>query len=323
VSDERNDDRDLASLLTAAGRRAAVPAGIVDAARGEWRRAVAARRRRTPRVWGALAAGAVLLVGAAAVWRSLRPAGTPVPEVARLESWAGTVAMAGVRPLSTHAAVPAGAGLQVGEAESHVALSMAGRSVRFAAGSEARLDDGLVELVRGAVYVDAAAGAAGGLAIRTPLATVQEIGTQFEVRLLDGEDPSLRVRVREGAVLVEAGEARERAVAGEEIRLRRGQAAARAAIAATATDWQWAAAAAPPFEIEGAELGEFLDWLARETAWRVVYGDADLERAARGIVMHGTTVGLSPEEAVAVVLPSSGLEYRLEGGVLRIDRGKS
>ncbi len=323
-------DDELRRLLTEAGRRPPVPAAdagaLHEAARLAWQEAVEARRgagRR--RAWTA-AASVVLLAGAAAWWLRTRPLVETGAVVAQLERFSGDIRVEGVAGLSAGVEVRQGAELRTGGSGSFLALRMAGRSLRLDAETEVVLAaaDTLV-LRRGAVYVDSrGAGASGvGFEVETKLGKVREIGTQFEVRLANGDEPLLRVRVREGSVALERDAGRDTAAAGEELSLRRSGAATRARIAADAADWRWAIAAAPPFAIEGARLGEFLDWLARETAWRVVYADADLERAARGIVMHGATVGLSPEEAVAVVLASSGLEYRLEGGVLRIDRGKS
>jgi hypothetical protein len=39
-------------------------------------------------------------------------------------------------------------------------------------------------------------------------------------------------------------------------------------------------------------------------------------------VLHGTIEGLAPEEAVSVVLPGSGLAYRVEGATLLLERAR-
>ena len=58
-----------------------------------------------------------------------------------------------------------------------------------------------IELSAGAVYIDTGSESAR-FAVRTPLATARDLGTQFEVRLLDD---TLRLRVRSGIVELKDG----------------------------------------------------------------------------------------------------------------------
>ena len=66
-------------------------------------------------------------------------------------------------------------------------------------------------------------------------------------------------------------------------------------------------------------MQSFLDWVARETALEVRY-HADIEASAPGIRLHGTIEHLRPDEALAVVLRGSGLDYRIEEGELLVLR---
>src|SRR5262249_34172922 len=78
-----------------------------------------------------------------------------------------------------------------------------GTSARLDTGSRARpLSATVIELAYGALYLDTGRDAKG-LEVRTPLGTVHDIGTQFEVRL---RDASLRVRVRTGIVELRRGD---------------------------------------------------------------------------------------------------------------------
>jgi hypothetical protein len=77
-------------------------------------------------------------------------------------------------------------------------------------------------------------------------------------------------------------------------------------------------AAAPGLEIEGQTLRSYLDWVARETGWTVSFTDESLERSAATIILYGTIEGLNPEESLSVILPGSGLDYRVENGSLAI-----
>jgi hypothetical protein len=212
----------------------------------------------------------------------------------------------------------------------------AGRlALRFAAGASLRVDaDSRVRLVavnrvaldRGALYVDSGdpSGAAAPVEVETPFASVVEIGTRFEVRLIAaGATPprleEVRVRVREGEVELRHDRP-ARARAGEELGLGRDRSVRVAAGAPYGDAWSWVGAAAPGFAIEGRSLAEFLGWIERETGWEVELAPAELGAAAASIRLHGSIAGLSPEEAVSVVVSGSGLAYRIDGGRLTVSR---
>jgi hypothetical protein len=82
--------------------------------------------------------------------------------------------------------------------------------------------------------------------------------------------------------------------------------------------WEWAAALAKPFELEGRGLRDFLDWICDENGWHLRFTDAAVEAKAATTILHGSIQGLTPEEALAAVLPTAGVKYRLEGGVLTV-----
>ena len=197
-----------------------------------------------------------------------------------------------------------------------------GVHLRLDASSTARLDSATdVALERGAVYVDSAGAhptqpGASPISIHTPAGLVRDIGTQFEVRL-DGA--GLRIRVRDGEVLVTyANGVDARAGAGEELFSRpdgSDRSISRRPIAATGSEWAWAERAAPPFSVEGKTLGAFLDWVSREGAWTVTFADSRFSEAARATVLHGRPdllKGLTPAEALDVVLPTCGLRHRID-----------
>jgi hypothetical protein len=89
----------------------------------------------------------------------------------------------------------------------------------------------------------------------------------------------------------------------------------RRSIAVTGSEWAWAERAGPPFSVEGRTLGAFLDWVSREGAWTVTFADGRFSAAARAIVLHGRPDllrGLTPAEALDVVLPTCGLRHRID-----------
>ena len=147
----------------------------------------------------------------------------------------------------------------------------------------------------------------------------RDIGTQFEVRLLDR---SLRLRVRTGVVELRDGARSVSGRAGTEITLT-GNTAVSRPMAAHGSEWEWTAQVSPPLDIEGMALSVFLERVAREHGWRLHYSDPALEREASGIILHGSVEGLRPREAIDVAIATSSLHHRLEAGTLVVLRKSS
>jgi hypothetical protein len=180
-------------------------------------------------------------------------------------------------------------------------------SLRVDAGSRiVMVRDRVVRLEQGAVYVDAGRDTGRPVVIQTPNGDVRDIGTQFEVRR---EAAALRVRVREGEVIVDRHGSAISARAGEMLRIDPQGRYERAAISVFGPDWEWAAEIGPRFQLEGSTVRQFLDWVGREQGWRWRFADADTARRAASIVTHGSIDGYTPEEALAIVLPTCGLSF--------------
>jgi hypothetical protein len=80
------------------------------------------------------------------------------------------------------------------------------------------------------------------------------------------------------------------------------------------------ASVAPPIPLEGSALADFLSRLAREQGWSVTYGDAVAAGEAKRTILHGSVAGLTPTEAVAVAIRTSGLTHRVDRGELIVER---
>jgi ferric-dicitrate binding protein FerR (iron transport regulator) len=320
-------DRDpIGELVRLAGVRPEVPpdraARAEAAVRLAWEAATAARRRRLMLGWGAaaaLAAGLALALGLA-WWPRTPQSVLQVAAVARVAGVVETLAGDGTRqPL-----LP-GARLTTGEVvatagDGRVAIHLdAGPSLRLDVGSRLRFTAAdRVTLEAGAVYVDSAGGAP--IVVDTPWGVVEERGTQFEVRLAE---EAVRVRVREGAIHLAAAVRSPAggswdAEAGSELTLTAAGRLSRAAVPPHGESWSWVQEIAPPFDLEGRSLGEFLAWVSRETGWQVSWREPGRAAAAGRTTLHGPIDGLSPEQAVAAVLPTCGLAHRLEGGTLHL-----
>lgn len=326
---EEDDADDVAALFDFAGRRPQLPEAEVAPVRAAAREAFRRQARRTARrrrvVWaagGSLAAGLLLAIGLI-----LRPPAAPEagPPVAKVEILIGDTVMSGG---TGRAALPQtvyeGAVLRTGEGGRAAVRLPAGESLRIDTNSAVRFDSSrLMALAQGAVYVDAdpALSHSPSLEIATPLGSVHHVGTQFEVRLLaaEGTAAALRVRVREGTVLVRRAGERHEIRAGGELLLSEDGAPRRAGISAYGPDWDWVQSTARPFEIEGARLVEFLDWVSRETGLRWRLGEPHSGKAPQDVILHGSIEGLTAEEALSVVLPGCGYRSHRAGGQLLIE----
>ncbi len=337
------EEAEVRSLLERAGPRPPIPQEDLDEInahlRSAWRfqlRRHARTTRRRP-AWplaAALAAALALTSGLGWWWFSqrervspgTRSQGAQVQSVARLEAATGPVSMevAGGTPraLAPGEAIPTGAALSTGAGEpaSRALLTLAsGVSVRLDKTTRLHFVSATeISLAQGAVYADTGAGAGARLAVETPLGTARDIGTRFAVRV-DGQGGALSVQVRDGAVEVERDGSTRVAPAGEELVLYRDGTEARRARAPYGPEWDWVLAAAR-FEVEGRKVGDFLDWVARETGWQIRFANEELARPAREIVLRGGIGGLRPDQAPFVVLPGAGLEGELAGGTLIVRR---
>jgi ferric-dicitrate binding protein FerR (iron transport regulator) len=313
------------ALLRQTGRRPAVPAErarrVEDAVRTHWRSELQ-QRSRIRRRWSLLAlATAATMVAAIGLGlrdrRTPSPAGVPaaVVEIVVDAAWhqpetagASTAAL----PLRPGQRIGVGAELAT-ESNGLLALRLStGHSLRMDAGSRLRmLSAQVLELARGAVYVDSVGPggpAAIPIEIRTPLGSVREIGTQFEVRR---RGDSWHVRVREGKVSLQAKSSALEVRAGHELELSEDGASVQLHdLSPTGTHWLWLAPVTPPLQIEGRTAREFLEWIARERGMELHFASAELAQAADRTRLSGSIAGMSLEEALDSVLPTCRMSHR-------------
>jgi ferric-dicitrate binding protein FerR (iron transport regulator) len=323
-SDKPDEESGIARVLKAAGGRAApaddMKSAVRAAVHAEWHASIAKRGRK--RVWLALAAS--VTVAAAALWLSrpyFAPPGEVVADVSRAigevesskGSWGPQSAVA------EDSSVHAGETLTTGP-QGLVALRLPdGVSLRL--DHDTRIDfvdAGHVDLLRGAVYVDAGTtpSASRSLRVSTPAGVVWHVGTQYEARIIDG---ATRIRVREGRVDVVPGQGTaQSAHVGEELLVSTSGGIARGSISPSDPDWQWAAKAAPSFEIDGRPVHEFLTWVGREVGREIVFLTPESRAEAERAVLSGSVDGLAPAEALAAVLPTTSLRSEQRDGKIEI-----
>lgn len=313
----------IARLIRLAGPRPTVPeeraARVRDSVRARWRATVDdERRRRAIRAATPIAAALLIAVGAGFWLRGrARVAGVPAATVVRTQ---GPVLLRDGLRAGSGRVLSAGAGLTTGPGGLAALRLAGGSSVRLDSGTDLRLISArLIELRDGAVYVDSGARPpveAVPIEIVTSLGRVREAGTQFEVRLAGG---TLRLNVREGVAVLDRSGRTHEAPAGTRLSVGPLGAVETGAVALRGADWDWVLAAAPAFDLEGRTLREYLEWLARETGWRVEFGDPSIAARAGTVILHGSTSGLRPDETPPAVLPACGLHHLLDGGTLIIE----
>ena len=314
LSDCTNADV-TARLLRVADPRTQVSAHragrVRRAVRAEWQAHTRARVIRSRMILVAslaTAATVVVVIG--------RMARIETPSPSQGERVATVAQVDGVSRAQRDDAVQVGQWIETDDSSRLALRFHDGTSVRLDVRSRLRvLSSSAIELAAGAAYVDTER-EDGRFEVRTALATARDMGTQFEVRLID---ESLRLRVRSGMV-----ELRDRTQAitgrpGTEIMLSSTGAVTRP-VAAHGAEWDWTTRVSPPLEMDGASLASFLQRVAREHGWNVEYRDPSLARDAEAIILHGSVRDLTAREALDVAIATSGLRHRVERGSLVVRR---
>jgi len=319
----------LAGLLRSAGRRIDPP----ETARQQafavafeaWREKSATVRRRRSAGWlaagSAIAAGIMVLVLNDWPWRA--PVDVPTVPVARLERGVGTVEtrLAGPgdwRLLDDHAPLVGGASIRTASGGRAAVRLASGISLRLAENTEVVFaKPPLLELAAGRVYIDND-GRQGDARVEivTSIASVTDVGTQFEINLTGRQ---YRLRVREGRVHLRHGMARIDGLAGDELTIGEDGSIARTWIAPTDEDWRWVEAIATAPDVNDRPVTELLNWVARETGRSIRFQDAEVKRRAAATILHGSIRHLAPLDALNVMLATTDLDYvELPDGTLLI-----
>jgi hypothetical protein len=325
---EVHAEHDLGGVLRNAGRRSGPPEDVAQSVRAaveaQWRGVIAQRVRRR-RIGLSLAATAAL--AALGLWAARPELLGSGERMAEVRYAVGSVqAKAGA--LRGWMAVGPGQTLFVGEtlatsATGRLALALAdGVSVRLDRDTRVTLLSGTrMAIWRGALYVDSGAptDSRGGpeLLVETPAGAVHHLGTQYEARVIGSSE--IQIAVRKGKVEIDTSTgAMHRAAAGEQMTVSSAGAVVRSALSPYDEHWQWVAATAPAFSIDGHSVAEFLTWAARELGRDVVYADAATQSEAARVILSGSISGLTPDQALAAVLPTTPLRSQMLNGQLLV-----
>jgi hypothetical protein len=290
----------------------------------EWQQATGSRANsRIPRraLWGSLAA-AVALLAFLTVWYSAPPGNsTNFGLIARSDVADADVRFQFVRQRALRIGDTVRSGDEL-TAHAPVLISLSGGgTVRIAADTVLEITgEGQARLRRGQVYVDLPPGSSSHhpFQILTREGTIEHVGTGFEV--LENEQ-IMRLRVREGRVLLHRDTERIVADAGTELTARPGSPVSRREIDTYGRDWMWVAALAPDYEIEGRPLLGFLEWASRELGRPLKFSDSNARAVAQRTILHGSVRGREPLDALSSVLATTSLTYEIRGDTIWIQSG--
>lgn len=276
------------------------------------------RRRRTRRL--SLAAAALVFIGVfSAVILNRQPAALiPSVQVATIERVTGNVSLQ-VEGGSTASALSSGQTLKSGQLISTAYGS--GLTLRWESGVLLRLDQNsrlelktpqLIEMEGGRIYIDTADSGESVLDVETPAGPVRHVGTRYMVDVNLG---TTRVSVREGRISI--GQDSSYTSAGERLVVDMAGKSRRESIPLHGDLWSWADQLAPPFEADGRSIGEFLDWVSRESGLTLEYASEDARRMAQDSRLLGT-VERAPMEALELVMQTTDLVYEVNDGVISV-----
>jgi ferric-dicitrate binding protein FerR (iron transport regulator) len=327
------EERDLLleAALRASGRRpqpsAAGTARAYAQAQQEWQRVVSSslRRQRARRAGWAAGLLAASIAGAAIIFGVHRTVQAPerLAIVLRIQGNASVTAPGStMTALLDAASVAAGSTLETAP-DGRVALQLTGgESLRLDRGTRlAVIDATSMRLERGRIYVDSGSHAGRrSIRIRTPLALLTDVGTQFQTEWREGV---LRLRVREGTVSVgESGLAPKAGtiVAGQVMSLHQDRTRSLERADGFGPAWAWIADIAPGPGGDEHRLEPILQWICRELGCRLHYADARTRELVSAVMLDGSLEGLSPEQAFEVVQRITKFRYRMEAGELNVGR---
>jgi ferric-dicitrate binding protein FerR (iron transport regulator) len=328
MSEDEVESEVLRSALSARPLAAEAMARIREATEREWMAQV--RPARVRRNWPRMAiAAATVMILVATGWMVTLTRGVDVqaPALGRLER----VGMQGAverHLLSRSVPLATGDLLRSGESvdvRSNALVALAnGGTLRLVAGTRVEVvSDTRIRLTKGVAYVDIPPGTSEGaqFVVQTPVGEIAHVGTQFEVALLDDHE-RVRVRVREGQVALRAIAGQTSvAGAGTELLVRADGVVARQPFATSGRDWAWVEALAPEFNIENRLLGDYLQWVARETG-RNLTMDAGARKRAASTRLHGSVRGLTVMDSLAAVSETSTLHFDTTDGLIQVSSGR-
>lgn len=320
-------DDSLERLFKHAGPRERPPEEderlVRDALYSEWDRVTTRRLSSRRMTWMALAASVVVVIGSVAVLSRPGFHGGETGPIAQVQRVDNDIQVTDSNRGSSQIPISMGselfAGYLIASGDGQISFDFpGGGSVRLATQTAIELmADSEVELIRGALYFDSQnmEQTTDRFLVRTSVGTVRHTGTQFAARQVPS---AVEVSVREGGVALDRGGEQIVVAAGERVQVPEdGSRIRRQSIAIFGEEWHWADRMTPAFEIDGSNLLDYLNWVARETGHRLEFATVEAEQAARVTILRGS-IDMEPLPMLSAVMATTDLEYRLLEGTLYI-----
>ena len=316
---------EVGALIVQAGRRpspaAEMQESVRDAVEQAWNESISRRRFRRRSLWLS-AAASLAAITAGLLWVGSRHEPMARADVATFIAARGLVSVSGTPSQELVVAgrqLPAGTTVSTGSS-GYALITVASAAVRIGPDTTLLLEKtGHVRLTGGRLYGETAVPETAGppLVVDTPFGRVSHFGTQFQVLVAS---QSMDVSVRSGRVSVtESDGLRQRLERGEGIEVLRDGAVHRISVSPFGASWAWVNTLEPDFPIDGRSLADFLAWYARETGLKLVLLGGTTAVAVGHTTLSGSIAGLTPNQALAAVVATTGFEYDMTvPGELRI-----
>ncbi len=316
---------DIGRLIAQAGRRVSpgpqMHASVRAAVEQAWNESISQRNGRRRSLWLS-AAAAIGAITVGLLWLGTHRKPLASADVATFVAARGDVSFAGVAGRGLVVAgsrLPAGATVRTGTT-GFVLLTVAAVGVRIGPDTTVHLDGaGRLTLGGGRLYAQTSLPQTSGpsLTVDTPFGRVSHLGTQFQ--LIVGS-ANMDVSVRSGRVKVTEDDGRAQSLTrGEGIVVLQNGAIQRVAVKPYGAAWAWVDTLEPDFPIDGRSLADFLTWYTRETGLKLVLLGGRTAAAVDRTTLSGSIAGLTPNQALAAVMATTGFQYDMTvAGELRI-----
>lgn len=316
----RNKDDVIARLLQASGQREQAPeemrAAVEQAVYQQWKAQARAGNSTRVRLM-AIAASVLMAVLIGVIMVSTQPPAESIVSLDQLDGPEAGLTLDG-SPLQQRTDFSAGQILGTNDGTRAGLTFVTGVNLRLDHDTRVRiLAENHVELMEGRIYIDTGVSGSSdsSLDVRTSIADVRDIGTQYAVMLIE---ETLDISVREGEVRVDRGREEFQAKARNRIRLEATGQPKTDRIATTSSDWNWTRSVAPSLDGQKRSLSDYLEWTSRQTGWTLVYDTSESRQIARQTTLSGTVSQLPAVDALDAILSTTTLTFRLEDETIHI-----
>ncbi|MFK7864302.1 MAG: FecR domain-containing protein [Pseudohongiellaceae bacterium] len=143
------------------------------------------------------------------------------------------------------------------------------------------------------------------ITIETQWGSARDIGTRFEVR---ADADQWRVQVRDGLVVVNQNTITNTLAANERLVIDKNDQVTKETVSAADQSWHWTQHAPSLFNMEGANLKDFINWWSRETGRVVHFRNTEDLSSSEKTILHGSLEGVSVTDSLEVVLATTRFE---------------